>query len=409
MGVLKFGLMFWFDTDQLSSATFSGPRTFAESTRLAPKPLNAEKKKSSRIDIPSPKTPKAWPSIEEPDISTLPSPETADRNLLEARLKLAGEITRKEALGSGNDECPQFDDLLQTYILVPRPIRGRNQRRSPYSSTKEITKSIEHVQSQSPSNEQRARSPSDGRDKSKNLHGKTTMLEPTSTNNLISRSPSPTFDFDDSEITDIESDTEFDETSNERLSRCETLSSQEPHSPLSDKPPKPLEKDWKFRFQRDCATGTLRTLESPSMHSSASQPPHELRRSKNRKFEGAGLSNYNVKYPTNYSQPIHTDRPRQMSAESRCSARSHIIPPPRKTSPPIIAPIHRDQMRERGASFEPESRTPRTLVANWLTSISSNAGRSREQQQQPPREHDVFWKKTRSWGRKSKPRLDGWI
>ncbi|KAI9646577.1 hypothetical protein NHQ30_004572 [Ciborinia camelliae] len=406
------------------TATYSGPRTFAEKTRMAPRYRNTNKKRSSsKIGLPSPKTPKAWPSIVDPDLSTLPSQEVVERNVLDARLKLARQVTSNEtSLGSGNSGRPRLDNPLEAYFVAPGPMPGRKQTRSPPPDIKQTKRSSKRGQSESPPindrrrlvesqhslspNIQKTRSPSNEANSLKKTHRKRIMLEPTSTiSGHVPRTPSPVFDFDDSEITDIESDTEFDEACEERLSRCETLSSQEPYSPIFNTPPKPLEKDWKFRLQQDCAMGTLGTLESPSMFSSASQAPLGISKSTNRNFEQSGLRSYNTIYTKSSTKREHTDRPRHGGETSTRAPISHIVPPPRRKSPPpIMAPIHRDQVAAKGASFEPESRTPRTLVSNWLASISSNAGRKEQ-----PRDHDIFWKKTRSWGRKTKPKLEGWI
>ncbi|KAF7955171.1 uncharacterized protein EAE97_000430 [Botrytis byssoidea] len=361
------------------AATYPGPRAVritSEKSRDTPMSRNANKKKnSSKIGLPSPKTPKAWPSIVEPDISTLPSPEVIEKNILGARLKLSRrEISTEKSVNFGQTQRRMIDNPLEAYLVAPRHMPGRKQTGSP--------------------------SPEE-----RNTHSQNNLLEPTlAASGTISRTPSPVFDFDDSEITDIESGDEFEETRNERLSRCETLSSQDLHSPMFDKPPKPLEKDWKFRLQQDCAMGTLGALESPSMFSSASQAPRKISKSTNRRLGEIELPNYNTEYSKSHTNGIHTSRPRQTSAESTRSQTSPIIPPPRRNSPPIMAPIHRDQSEAKGASFEPESRTPRTVVSNWLTSMSSNAGRKEQS-----REHDAFWKKSRSWGRKTKPKLEGWI
>lgn len=377
------------------------------------------KKRSSKTGLPSPKTPKAWPSIVVPDISTLPSHEVVERNILEAQLKLAGEMSSiDKSLDLGRIRRRMADNPLEAYLVAPRPMTDRKQTISP--PPEQTKKSSRRLQSRSPpiddirtlvephqslsSNGQQKKSPAK-ETKSLRTRSKKNTLEPTSAiSGTISRTPSPVFDFDDSEITDIESGTEFDEADDKRLSRCDTLSSQDPHSPLFDKPPKPVEKDWKFRLQQDCAMGTLGALESPSMFSSASQAPRKVPKSTNKRPGAIGLPNYNALYPKGYTNGTHMARPHQISAESTRSPTSPIIPPPRRKSPPIMAPIHRDQSEAKGASFEPESRTPRTLVSNWLTSMSSNAGRKEQ-----PREHDVFWKKSRSWGRKTKPKLEGWI
>ncbi|TGO24874.1 hypothetical protein BPAE_0093g00370 [Botrytis paeoniae] len=361
------------------AATYPGPRAVritSEKPRDTPVSLNANKKKSSsKIGLPSPKTPKAWPSIVEPDISTLPSPEVIERNILGARLKLSRrETSNEKSVDFGQTQRRMIDNPLEAYLVAPRHMSGRKQTGLP---SPEI----------------------------RNTRSQNNLLEPTlAASGTISRTPSPVFDFDDSEITDIESGDEFEESRNERLSRCETLSSQDLHSPMFDKPPKPLEKDWKFRLQQDCAMGTLGALESPSMFSSASQAPRKTPKSTNRRLGEIELPNYNTEYSESCTNGIHATRPRQTSAESTRSQSSPTIPPPRRNSPPIMAPIHRDQSEARGASFEPESRTPRTVVSNWLTSMSSNAGRKEQS-----REHDVFWKKSRSWGRKTKPKLEGWI
>lgn len=351
-------------------------RITSEKPRDMSKSRNANKKKiSPKVGLPSPKTPKAWPSIAVPDISTLPSPEVVERNILGARLKLSGrETSTEKSVAFGQTQRHMINNPLEAYLVAPRHISGRKQTGSP---SPEI----------------------------RNTRSQNNLLEPTlAASGTISRTPSPVFDFDDSEITDIESGDEFEETSNERLSRCETLSSQDLHSPMFDKPPKPLEKDWKFRLQQDHAMGTLGALESPSMFSSASQASRRVPKSTHRRLGEIELPNYNTEFSKIYTKDTHTTRARQTSAESARSRTSPTIPPPRRNSPPIMAPIHRDQSEEKGASFEPESRTPRTVVSNWLTSMSSNAGRKEQS-----REHDVFWKKSRSWGRKTKPKLEGWI
>ncbi|RAL67653.1 hypothetical protein DID88_008401 [Monilinia fructigena] len=301
-------------------------------------------------------------------------------------------------------------------------MRGRKQTKSPLSDVEQTKKSpgCGQFQTLPVDNPRRPieskRSLSQGRQQLKPPHSRNnilrttrsqkSMLEPTSVMHAtISRTPSPAFDFDDSEITDIESDTEFDERGNVRLSRCETLSSQDPHSPMFDRPPQPLEKDWKFRLQQDYAMGTLGTSMPPSIFSSGSQPSRDISKLKNRKIDEFELPKNNATHQKDYTKGTRISRPRQPSAESSIhSSASHIVPPPRRNSPPIIAPIHQDQMKERGASFEPESRTPRTLVSNWLSSISSNTGRK-----ETSREQEVFWKKTRSWGRKMKPKMESGI
>ncbi|KAA8572656.1 hypothetical protein EYC84_003251 [Monilinia fructicola] len=406
------------------TATYAGAKTFADNTQVVPRSLNENKKKSTpKIGLPSPKTPQAWSSTEEPDISTLPPREVVERNILEARLKLTGQVTSNEKpLDFEESEFSPKKNPLEAYLVAPRPMRGRKQTKSPLSDVKQTEMSpecgqchtlpvdhprrnIESKRSLSQSRQQLKPSPS-GNNILRSTRSQKSMLEPTpAMHPTISRTPSPAFDFDDSDITDIESDTEFDERGNERLSRCETLSSQDPHSPMFDRPPQPLEKDWKFRLQQDYAMGTLGTPLPPSIFSSGNQPPRDISKLKNRKIDEVGLPHNNATYPKDYTKGTRISRPRQHSAESSIhSSTSHIVPPPRRNSPPITAPIHQDQMKERGASFEPESRTPRTLVSNWLSSISSNAGRK-----EPSREQDVFWKKTRSWGRKTKPKMESWI
>ncbi|KAF7874885.1 hypothetical protein EAF04_002059 [Stromatinia cepivora] len=398
------------------AAAYPGPRAVritADRPRDIQRSAN-KKKRPSKIGLPSPKTPKAWPSIVEPDISTLPSQEEVERNVLETRLKLVGQTT------SGNIERPRLDNPLDAYLVAPRPMTSRKQTRSPSPEINYTKRSPERGQSRSPAvddrkrlveaqqsllpNRQQGKFPSNEVKILRSTRSKKSVLEPTSAiAGTVSRTPSPVFDFDDSEITDIESGTEDDETSNERLSRCETLSSQDPHSPMFEKPPKPLEKDWKFRLQQDFAMGNLGALESPSIFSSASQTPRKFPKSSNKRLGEIGIPNYSAMYSKDYTMGTHTTRPRQISTEIPVrSPTSPNVPPPRRRSPPIMAPIHRDQREARGASFEPESRTPRTLVTNWLTSMSSNAGRKEQS-----REHDVFWK--RSWGRKTKPKLEGWI
>ncbi|APA07964.1 hypothetical protein sscle_03g027340 [Sclerotinia sclerotiorum 1980 UF-70] len=400
------------------AAAYPGPRAVritADRPRDIQRSANVDKKKRpSKVGLPSPKTPKAWPSIVEPDISTLPSQEEVERNVLEARHKLVGQKT------SGYIRRPRLDNPLEAYLVAPGPMSNRKQTRSPSPEINYPKRCPERGQSRSPAvddrkrflepqhsllqNRQQKRVLSNEAKVLRSTRSEKSMRDPTSAiNGTIPRTPSPVFDFDDSEITDIESGTEDDERGNERLSRCETLSSQDPHSPMFDSPPKPLEKDWKFRLQQDCATGTLGALQSPSMSSSASQTPRKLPKSTNKRLGEIGIPNYSAMYSNDYTMGTHTTRPRQISAE--ISVRSPIspnVPPPRRRSPPIMAPIHRDQSEARGATFEPESRTPRTLVTNWLTSMSSNAGRKEQ-----PREHDVFWK--RSWGRKTKPKMEGWI
>ncbi|KAK6610939.1 hypothetical protein H4I96_02537 [Botrytis cinerea] len=342
------------------AATYPGPRAVritSEKPRDMSISRNANKKKSSsKIGLPSPKTPKAWPSIAVPDISTLPSPEVVERNILGARLKLSGrETSTEKSVGFPQTQRRMINNPLEAYLVAPRHMSGRKQAGSP---SPEI----------------------------RNTRSQNNLLEPTlAASGSISRTSSPVFEFDDSEITDIESGDEFEETSNERLSRCETLSSQDLHSPMFDKPPKPLEKDWKFRLQQDHAMGTLGALESPSMFSSASQASRRVPKSTHRRLGEIELPNYNTEFSNIYTKDTHTTRARQTSAESARSQTSPTIPPPRRNSPPIMAPIHRDQSEEKGASFEPESRTPRTVVSNWLTSMSSNAGRKEQS-----REHDVF-------------------
>ncbi|KAJ8064731.1 hypothetical protein OCU04_007049 [Sclerotinia nivalis] len=399
------------------AAAYPGPRAVritADRPRDIRRSANVDKKKRpSKAGLPSPKTPKAWPSIVEPDISTLPSQEEVERNVLEARRKLVGQTT------SGNIGRPRLENPLEAYLVAPRPMTSRKQTRSPSPEINYTKRSPKRGQSRSPAVDnrkrfiepqqsllpvrQQERFPSNEAKILRSTRSEKSVLEPISSiTGTISRTPSLVFDFDDTEITDIESGTEDDERSNERLSRCETLSSQDPHSPMFDSPPRPLEKDWRFRLQQDCAMGTLGALESPSISSSASQTPRKLPKSTSKRLGEIGIPNYSAMYSKDYTMGTHTTRPRQISAD--LSVRSPTSPdvlPPRR-SPPIMAPIHRDQREARGASFEPESRTPRTLVTNWLTSMSSNAGRKEQS-----REHDVFWK--RSWGRKTKPKLEGWI
>ncbi|KAB8300071.1 hypothetical protein EYC80_000305 [Monilinia laxa] len=406
------------------TATYAGARSFAENTQAVPRSMDAnEKKPIPKIGLPSPKTPKAWPSIEEPDISTLPPREVVERNILEARLKLTGQVASNENhLNFEESKFSLKENSLEAYLVAPRPMRGRKQTKSPLSDVKQRKKSpecgqchtlpvdnrrrpVESKRSLSQGRQQLKPSPS-GNNILRTTRSQKSMLEPTpAMHAAISRTPSPVFDFDDSEITDIESDTEFDERGNERLSRCETLSSQDPHSPMFDKPPQPLEKDWKFRLQQDYAMGTLDTSVPPSIFSPGSQPPKDISKLKSRKIDEVGLPNNSATYQKDYTKGTRISRPRQPSAESSMhSSTSHIVPSPRRNSPPIIAPIHQDQMKERGASFEPESRTPRTLVSNWLSSISSSTGRKEQS-----REQEVFWKKTRSWGRRTKPKMESWI
>ncbi|QSZ30688.1 hypothetical protein DSL72_000246 [Monilinia vaccinii-corymbosi] len=411
----------WFDEDGadlevmefFQTATYSGPRTFAQNPTAGPGPLNANRKKStSKMGLSSPKTPKAWPSIVEPDISTLPSREAAERSILKARLKLTGQVTSSEtSLDFEHGQHSQKENPLEAYLVASRPMRGRkaiklppldrNQRKicpeHEYFQSLPIDdrRLVEPKTSLSP-NRPHMRLPTDGKKGLRSTCSQKIMPVPASAvmHRTVSRTPSPAFDFDDSEITDIESDAECDERGKERLSRCETLSSQDPHSPMFDRPPKPFERDWKFRLQDDCAMGVLGTLEPSSTFHSTSQAPRE-----------------SATYRKDCTKATCTTRPRHVSAEScvRSPTSPILVAPARRKSPPRIAPIHQDQMRESGAPFEPESRTPRTVVSHWLSSISSHAGR-RESPRQPPREQQVSWRKSRSWGRKTKAyQREGWI
>ncbi|PQE16782.1 hypothetical protein CJF30_00003497 [Rutstroemia sp. NJR-2017a BBW] len=418
--------------DFFRAATYQGPQTLqiiAEKTRAPPQPVNV-KKRTAKATLPSPITPKAWPSMEEPDISTLPSLEDR-RNALHAINRRAGESSKsKKAPEPALKRSPPTYDNLPTKIEVSNPLptipvarsrpsdskhakrsldagkrRSRSfsaqkndllapppsssispdiQRRgSPSESWKRRSLSFDSQQqlqlflmrqnSRSPSNESDDSTGSGLRPNRKWAH------PPSEYSSGVSRTPSPVFDVED-DVTDFESVTDVDADDNDhefygRDKSIEVLAAQSHGA--------------KQQPTFHCQQGSEAQLRSKSPLPSQPTRNHTAP----------------LRSPAGGPLTLRDTLPRAHTAHNMSSEsieRTAIVPPPRRRSPPAI-PIHRDEVKVTGASFAPsESRTPRTLVANWLAGISHSAGRN-----EMPRENEV--KKSRKWGRKPRHQPENWI
>jgi hypothetical protein len=295
----------------------------------------------------------------------------------------------KRSLDAGKRRSRSFS-AQQKELLVPTQtlsVPSNIQRRgSPSESWKRRSLSFDsQLQSQLLLMRQNSRSPSNESDYSSG----------------VSRTPSPVFD-DEDNITDFESVTDIDADEDDhklygRNKSIEVLTAQR-HA-------------GKEKSSVRCQQGGDVELQVSYSH----KPPNHTMDL--RKLLTVLLSKFPLhSQPTrNYTKPLCSSAgglltlkdtlPRAHITQKMSSAsveRLPIAPPPRRRTPPAI-PIHRDEAKVTGASFAPsESRTPRTLVANWLAGISNSAGRN-----ETFRENEV--KKSRKWGRKPRHQPDNWI
>ncbi|PQE12120.1 hypothetical protein CJF31_00000287 [Rutstroemia sp. NJR-2017a BVV2] len=410
--------------DFFRAATYKGPQTLqiiAEKTRVPPQPVNV-KKRTAKATLPSPITPKAWPCMEEPDISTLPSLKD-HRNALDAISRLAEESSQaKKAPEPALKRSPPTYDNLPAKTEASKPLLTRPVARSRPSDTKHSKRSGDagkrrsrsfsaqqkdllappqtssvssHIQRRgSPSESwkrrslsfdsqqqlqlllmrQNSRSPSNESDDSTSSGSKQNhkWAHPASEySSGVSRTPSPVFD-DEDDITDFESVTDVDADDN----------------------------DHKF-YGCDKSIEVL----AAQSHGAKKQPTFRCQQGSDAQLRPTRNYTAPLCSPAGGLLTLKDTLPRAHTAHNMSSEsieRTPIVPPPRRRSPPAI-PIHRDEVKVTGASFAPsESRTPRTLVANWLAGISNSAGRN-----ETLRENEV--KKSRKWGRKPRHQPETWI
>ncbi|KAM3080875.1 hypothetical protein ACMFMG_004835 [Clarireedia jacksonii] len=420
--------------DFFQAATYQGPQTLqivAEKTRASPQPIGATKR-TVKAALPSPITPKAWPCVVEPDISTLPSLKDR-RAALEAGRRLDRETSQsKKAPATERKQNPPICESSLPRKEASRTMQTRPVTRSRTPSSKQSKSSTDagRRRSQSfsaqqrgllvastqtpsvspviprrgsPSSEswkrrsllfdsqqqsqflmirQQSRSPSNESDSSTSSGSRRYNKRPPSPSDhssSISRTPSPVFD-DEDNITDFESVTDMDEDyDDDGFYGCDkTIEVLTAHG--SERKEQPT-----FCFQQEIHI-------EPQSKSPLHDQPLRNHAKPLRSPDGSPLTLKNTLPRARFAHKI--------SSESM--GHSPADPPPLRRSPPPI-PIHRDEVKVSGASFVPsESRTPRTVVANWLAGISISAGRN-----ETARENDV--KKPRKWGRKARQQPENWI